>query len=184
LSQASELRLFVAAYPPPAIIDELFAALSKLGAPEHRLTAPEQVHMTLQFIGEVPARELPGIEESVLRSAAGLPPFTLKPRRLVTLPERGRPRLIAVETDAPPSLMELQRRLASRLARRPRGRAEERFRPHLTLCRFGPGVNASPVDHPVVASGFRVEHVLLMSSVLLPDRAEHREVFRAAMGAG
>ena len=50
--------------------------------------------------------------------------------------------------------------------------------------RFGPGVNASPVDHPVVASGFRVEHVLLMSSVLLPDRAEHREVFRAAMGAG
>jgi RNA 2',3'-cyclic 3'-phosphodiesterase len=115
----------------------LLAQVERLALPpETRLTPAEQVHMTLQFIGDTPASEMEATMESVRRAAAVLPAFTLNLRRLMRLPERGPARLIAAETDAPPALLELQRRLASRLARNVRARAGDRFTPHMTLCRF------------------------------------------------
>jgi len=102
-------------------------------------TPTEQVHLTLQFIGDTAERELDDVRESVARSCAGIDPFILTPRRLVSCPlnrSRGRARLIALETDLPSAMTELHRRLASRLARPKRGRADvekDRFVPHITL---------------------------------------------------
>src|SRR5262249_14602230 len=132
-----------------------------------------QVHMTLQFIGDTGDRELPEVIESVRRSAAGLPPFLLTPERLVTFPDRGPPRLIALETDAPPPLLEAQRRLAQRLARSPRARGGDRFRPHLTLCRFTGSAHPKPLDAPVRLEPFTIDRVVLTRSILKATGAEH-----------
>jgi 2'-5' RNA ligase len=176
------LRLFVAAYPPLALARDWLARLPALNLPAHRPTPPEQVHLTLQFIGDTEASDLPRVLESIERSASGIAPFTLTPLRLISLPQRAAARLIAIETDAPAPLMELHRRLAQRLARRARRNpdAPDRFTPHLTLCRFAPpapGV-ARSIELDAYASNhaFPVESIHLIASELKPTGAEHRPI--------
>ncbi|MBX3358205.1 MAG: RNA 2',3'-cyclic phosphodiesterase [Phycisphaeraceae bacterium] len=181
---SDSLRLFVAVYPPPEAARSLLAALAAptiaASLPAHRRTPPEQVHLTLAFLGSVSKRHVAGVTESVERSCSGLPPFSLAPRRLITLPQGQPHRLAAVETDAPPPLLELVTRLTSRLLRNPRPRPADRFLPHLTLCRFNHPVGERPVrsslDHPLVEPPFAIDRIRLMRSVLLPSGAEHREI--------
>jgi 2'-5' RNA ligase len=182
------LRLFVALYPPEESRREFLRLVRKLDPPpdaRSRVSPMEQVHMTLQFIGDRDERELDEVVESVRRSAAGVEPFRLTPLRLVTFPERGRPRLIALETDSPPGLLEIHRRLVQRLAkptRSGRGR-DDRFRPHLTLLRFTGSASPRDVDEPVRSDGaFLVSEIVLMRSVLKSGGAEHTVVEGVRLG--
>lgn len=172
---SAQLRLFVAAYPPLEIAHDLLSRLGRLDLPAHRQTPADQVHLTLQFIGPTSTRELSDVEESVARSVAGLAAFEVGAVGLITLP-RGRrttPRLVAAELDQPAPLMEMQRRLATRLARRVRSKPGDRFLPHMTLCRFGRGVRAEVLDERIDGCRFFVSEVRLMKSVLRPEGAEH-----------
>lgn len=169
-------RLFVAAYPPEAVVHGARLALDGLDLPEARATPLEQVHLTLQFIGDIDPRDVDEVRESVARSAAGIGAFELKPVRLVTLPQRGPARLVAMETDAPAAVLELHRRLAMRLAKSTRRDAADRFLPHLTLCRFRRATKQVFVDEPIEIGPFEIGEIKLMRSVLRPEGAEHREV--------
>ncbi len=173
------LRLFVAIYPPEDSRRSMLRTLHKLSPPpdaRNRATPLEQLHMTVQFIGDAPERDLDDITESIRRSASGLGPFPLKPTRLITLPERGTPRLIAMETDSPPQILELHRRLAQRLARSPRAKTGDRFLPHLTVCRFTASARPKPLEQPVSLEAFPVTAISLMQSTLRPEGAIHSVV--------
>lgn len=168
-----ELRLFVAVYPPPEVATALQAHRRALLDRGVREVPPGQVHLTLQFIGPTLPGELDRVAESVRASCAGIGPFALRPLRLRTLPARGVPRLIAAETDAPPAVLEVHRRLAHRLARSPRRDSADRFLPHLTLCRFRAGERSDRVDAEIDCAPFEVARVLLMRSILTSAGAEH-----------
>ncbi|MHC4416506.1 MAG: RNA 2',3'-cyclic phosphodiesterase [Planctomycetota bacterium] len=172
----ANLRLFVAVYPPVELARDLVDALAPIELPTHRTVSSDQVHLTLQFIGDTPEARLASTIEAVQRAAAGLPSFELVPQRLITLPRRGRPRLVAAETDRPPTLFELQRRLATRLARQARRDPGDRFRPHLTLCRFRAPAAIPGIDEPLDLPSFPVRRIVLMRSTLAPDGARHHEV--------
>lgn len=123
--------------------------------------------------------------ESVERSCAGLRQWTLTPREWIALPERGPARLVAVETDAPPTLLELQRRLARRLATNVRTNPSKGFLPHLTLCRFRvpTRLNAPLPKLDTSASvPFDVSQVVLVRSVLRSEGAEHVPVHHCELG--
>ena len=169
------LRLFVAIYPPAEIASSLSNSLGELELPEHRRVPVEQIHLTLLFLGDTTPRQLDATGESIRRASAGLGPFQLGPLRLITLPPRGRARLVAAETDAPATLLEIQRRLASRLARAPR-KEGGRFRPHLTLCRFRTPSRVAPLEEPLSVPAFGVNRIVLMRSTLSPQGARHEEV--------
>jgi 2'-5' RNA ligase len=182
---APSIRLFVAVYPPVERRQEYLDALSRIDPPadrDHRKTPVEQVHLTLQFIGHVQEREVEAIRESIERSVAGVPAFVMTPQRMISLPERRTPRLIAMEFDAPAALMEVRRRLVKRLARDPRREDPERFLPHMTLLRFGGGAHPKRVEQPVELEGFEVREILLMRSVLRPGGAAHSEMERFNLG--
>lgn len=170
------LRLFVAAYPPPVVIGSLQAARRGAAGEGVREVAPEQVHLTLQFIGPVEAGDLGRVDESVGAACRGLGAFELRALRLISLPARGAVRVIAAETDAPAAVVELHRRLAQRLARRPRRDAADRFLPHMTLARARAGATAARVDERLDGPAFVVDRVVLVRSVLHADGAEHRAV--------
>ena len=169
-------RLFVGVYPPPEVALALVAALAQIDLPPHRVTSPEQVHLTLQFIGDTPASDLERTIETVRRATAGVGPFTLTPHQLIALPRRGPSRLLAAETDAPASLLELQRRLSSRLARSPRRRPGDRFLPHLTLCRFRNPARIEARPSILAVEPFSVDRIVLMKSTLRPVGAVHEIV--------
>lgn len=177
------VRLFVAVYPPASVAGRMSGAVARLGVAKGRATPEEQVHLTLVFIGDRRVKELASVAESVQRSESGIGAFDLRPLRLVTLPRgHARPRLVAMETDAPGELLELQRRLALRLARKARPREKENFLPHLTLWRFAHTARAEPLERAVKFDPFRVERVALMRSVLRPGGAVHEPVAEAALG--
>lgn len=201
--QHKSLRLFVAIDPPDDVRAALLRELRRTcDVSNARLTPPDQIHMTLQFIGETDERRLESVMESVERSASGLRRFQLTVQGLIQLPERGRPRLIAAETNAPADLLELHRRLAHRLARTARKDAANRFRPHLTLCRYrkngrvhrwgGQSVqrrvgrrdqeSSAGTVVEIDAGKWVVDRVRLMSSVLRPQGAVHREVVGFDLG--
>ena len=179
-----KLRLFVAVYPPGDRVETWRRALADLSVPDHRRVPAGQVHLTLQFIGPAPVRKLERVRESVARAAKGLEAFRLTPEALIRLPERGRARLLAVRTDAPATLLELQRRLAQRLARSPRRAPGDRFLPHLTLCRFRPPASLSDgtVPEPLEDESFGVNAIHLMKSTLHPDGARHEVVETVTLG--
>jgi 2'-5' RNA ligase len=175
---ARTIRLFVAVYPPAAIAPAMLDAARACVLPAHRLTDAEQLHMTLVFIGERRAGELGDVIESVDRACAGIGAMTLTPTRVFTIPtpsQGGPARLLALGTDAPGHFRELQRRLATRLARADEKR--KAFEPHITLARFAPGQTCQAIDKAVELGAFSVDRVRLMQSVQTRERAEHRVVF-------
>lgn len=179
MSRAPVMRLFVAVYPDAAGA----AALARHAAEierEHggrfRATTRELIHMTLLFIGDTSEREMDGVMESIGRSVAGVGAFELGAGRLVGLPTEREARLVAAETDSPPGLLEVQRRLASRLARNPKDKRSGKYLPHLTLGRFGQGAAEAFEARAIPEVRFGVERVRLMKSVLRPGGAEHAEV--------
>ncbi len=172
---ARALRLFVAVYPPANVAAALQRTADEIALPPHRLVPIEQVHLTLQFIGDVDARDLRSVEESVERSMAGLEAFDVQAVRLISLPRGGRSRLVAAEMTAPAPLMEMQRRLAMRLARSPRAKSGDRFLPHITLLRFKSEAECG-VDQPVDGEAFAVASVQLMRSNLKATGAVHELV--------
>jgi 2'-5' RNA ligase len=154
----------------------MLAALRERHLPDHRPTPEDQVHLTLCFIGDTPRRDVDEVRESVARSAAGLPAFDLAPRRLITLPDRARPRLVAVETDAPPTILELVRRLTTRLAKRVREKPTDRYLPHLTLCRFSHTSHPTQLSHDIALPPFAIREIVLVQSKLTPAGAVHAPV--------
>jgi len=175
------LRLFAAIFPPTEIAAALLDELREYTVPEHRQVPADQVHLTMQFIGDTPGNQLDATIESVQRAAAGLTRFVLKPEFFITLPDDDLARLVAVETDSPPTLLEIKRRLVTRLARTKRER-NRGFRPHFTLCRFRfPVKLGEPLKEPTEAPAFEVDHIALMQSILKPSGAEYMRVATAEL---
>jgi 2'-5' RNA ligase len=174
------LRLFAAIVPPTNVAAAMLEAFRAAAVPPpFREVSPEQLRLTVQFIGETRAQDLADVVESVERSASGIGPFALVPQRLVTYPrppDKSPPRLVAIETDRPPAILELHRRLAGRLARPRRGKVEkERFSPHVTVCRFVGG-DPQSLDVPISVPGFDVNSVRLMSSVMTPSSVRYEDI--------
>lgn len=180
---SANLRLFVAVYPPADLAREMLARMRAFDLDAHRATPPEQAHLTLHFIGDTPVREMERTEESVLRACAGLRAFELTPEAFIALPDASNPRLVALRTDAPPTLLEIKRRLALRFAKRSRRNAADRFVPHVTLCRFPTHASVAPFeDRPATGlRPFTVGRVLLMRSTIAAGGATHHLVAAAGL---
>lgn len=147
-----------------------------------RLVPPEQHHVTLLFVGEVPVwRPLAEVARQV---AAGRRPFLLRFVRLVGLPTAEAARLVALEAVAEEAFTDLALRLRGDLAGFGQVAKERRPpRPHITLGRrrqagcFDPVTLAEPWLLPV--EGFS-----LVESRLGPAGPSYRELERYPLCAG
>lgn len=153
------------------------APLAHLG----RWVAPEGIHLTLKFLGDVPAARLPDLRQAIERAGQGIAPFALALGRLGCFPNLSSPRVIWVGIEEPTgTLVRLQlavEREMSRLGFRPEGRP---YRPHLTLARvrdrassqertrIGAWIRAQAIGH---LASMEVAEVALMRSVLCADGA-------------
>lgn len=186
-------RLFVAAYPPIETVRLLLRAAAELtGLLPFDPTAPELVHLTVQFLGDVAPKDLVRVHESISRATAGIAPMELTPRRLVALPHHGATngdraktdfaRTLACDLDAPGTLVDLHRRLATRLATNKKKGPDDGYAPHVTLGRWPSPVPHPQLDHPVTIAPFAVEKIHLMRTVLKPGGASHVRVDSFALG--
>src|SRR5437016_13878004 len=102
------MRLFVALELPAAVRENLAALLKALRAvsPQTRWVRPENLHLTLKFMGEVPETKLAAIR-SALDSVHSEQPTTVVFRVLGFFPSEIRPRVFWTGIDASTNLKTL-----------------------------------------------------------------------------
>lgn len=161
------IRLFVATPLPAVLLQELQQHLQQFTHPALRFLPPQNLHLTLYFIGNVPAEELPGIKDRVARVARQHQPFTLQFEQTEPGPKPRHPRLIWARFAPHASFEALSRQLTEELAAQPP--ANHKAIPHITLARFRKD-SQPPRDLPVVTSEkpleLPVQEVGLWQSVL------------------
>ncbi len=130
----SRKRLFVAVDLPDDLADDL--TRFQAGMPGARWTDPDQMHLTLRFVGEVDGlvfRDvLGGLEE------ISAPPFTASLAGFGHFPPRGQPKALwaGVDAGALEPLRELKRAV-DRAVRVPGVEPERRkYVPHITIARL------------------------------------------------
>ena len=126
-------RLFVALPVPEEIADALLPLQS--GVPDARWVLPENFHVTLCFAGEVQGGVMRDLEEE-LADIAGLP-FAVGIAGVEQFSSGKQPRALVATVEKSDRLDWLQQKVAT--VARNCGIALERrkFRPHVTLARFG-----------------------------------------------
>jgi 2'-5' RNA ligase len=143
------VRLFVALEIPSAVRENLAALINELRAADAsssknkaRWVRPENLHVTLKFIGNVDAGELDAIRAALAEVRSGSA-VELRFRGLGFFPNEKRPRVLWDGMEASPNLATLAADIDARLEKLGIPRETREFSPHLTLARFDPpGISA------------------------------------------
>ncbi len=166
------MRLFVALNLPTSLRTRLSWMAG--GLPGARWVPPENYHLTLRFIGELPGFRA----EEVDLALAGLqaPGFALQLAGVGTFEKAGRVNALWIGAVRNPQLDHLQAKVETALQRAGLDRERRRFVPHVTLARMD-GVPEAKVAAWVQGHNlFRsepvpVEHFTLFSSRLGKEQA-------------
>jgi len=146
-----------------------------------RLVRPEGIHLTLRFLGDTSPAQVETLRPRLVAAAAECPPAEARVAGLGTFPERGSPRVLWLELEVPPLILDLQR-ACERAARTAGFEREERpFRAHLTLGRWRD--RAARPDLPPADLGVtRLDTLVLFRSDLRSDGALYTPLARFALG--
>jgi 2'-5' RNA ligase len=152
-----------------------------------RWVRPERMHLTLVFLGNVPADRLDELEAAVREACVGTGPIRLQIGGAGQFPTRGRPRVVWTGVEEPTgALLELQKHLAeatASFAEKPEKRA---YHAHLTLGRIRSG-NPRPLSEAVASlaeeagPAFTAEEVVVFRSDLSPHGPTYTALARAAL---
>ncbi len=151
--------------------------------------APENLHLTLKFLGQVEEARLAPLAMALQAAAAGLPAFDASVAGLGAFPSATRPRVVwaGVREGAgtTTALAERVERACAGLGLAPETRP---FSPHITLGRVRvPRRNPRLTDLLAAGAGeefgrIRVGSLVLMESRLSPQGARYGERARASLG--
>ncbi len=140
------MRMFVAAVPPLAVLEHLDEFLSvRREAADFRWTVPDQWHLTLAFLADVPDRAHDDLVERLSRAASKRHPMTATIAGGGAFPSVGRARVLwaGVDLDDREELRRLATGCRAAASKAGIDVAGERFRPHVTLARMGRPVEAT-----------------------------------------
>jgi len=179
------VRLFVALEIPSAVredfatlINQLRALESKSSAKKPRWVRPENLHVTLKFIGHIDPALLDPIRATLAKLCSD-GPVDLRFRGLGFFPNAKRPRVLWAGTAASPNLSSLARDIDSSLAKLGIPAEERAFTPHLTLARCEPSAISAAMagvverDSACDFGGLRTTQFHLVESKLKASGAEY-----------
>jgi RNA 2',3'-cyclic 3'-phosphodiesterase len=112
-----------------ARVQEGLGAVTKTG-----WTRPQNLHLTLKFLGEVPDERVGELCEG-LRAVVAAGPIRLQAEQLLCFPSNGPVRIISAGLRGTPELADLVERIESACEPLGFGRERRLYRPHITLGR-------------------------------------------------
>jgi len=179
-----QIRSFVAIELSEAVKQNLSLIMSKLQPSKHpyvKWVAPGGIHLTLKFLGNIYADQVPGITEAIASATRGVHPLEIQLGMPGAFPNLQQPRVIWVAvTGEVKQLKVLQQDIDIALSHFGFPPEKRPFAPHLTLGRLKE--RASPADKSrigkliasITAGGgskMKVEGISLMRSTLMPSGA-------------
>ncbi len=175
----STVRTFVAVEAGPAVRQRAAKLIEEFAAAgaEVKWVEPDNLHLTLKFLGDVDERDIPRVCETVQRAAAEVAPFELEILGAGAFPKLHRPRTIWLGSGkGEPQMAELSRRVEKALEKLGFPREGRRFQAHLTIGRVR---NAGPelaqlaqllqVAADVEVGAMAVDEAVVFSSQLHPS---------------
>lgn len=169
-------RLFIAIELP----EEMKRTLSsfRIEVPGMRWVPPEQIHLTLRFLGDV----LPQTCVEVKKALADVDfaPFPLTVTGVGHFPPHGHPRVLWVGLEESRPLLTLQRNIEAAVVAAGIVPEERGFSPHVTLARIKENASAAVALFEAKHRGLRfppftVNDFILFSSLLTRGGATHRQ---------
>ncbi len=195
---ASTIRTFLAVPLPPGLVRTVGGYVRSLQRryPQYRWQKPEQMHITVNFLGEIRDSRVADVCQMVQDVAGQHPPFDCSLGQLGAFPKPGRPRILWLGVDrGRQPLVQLHHQLAAGLLSLNMKPERKRYRPHVTLARIRDherwpeeivqelsADSASPLSGD---SSFEVDEVVVFSSFPESTGSVHTVMSRSALrGAG
>jgi 2'-5' RNA ligase len=188
------LRSFIAVKISQEIqsaIARSIAPLQKsLPKPLVRWVAPDNVHLTIKFLGDVSPANLDQLAEALKTEVRNHEIFTIPVGGLGAFPTSRRARVIWIGLEAPGALNSLMRGVEAVAARLGYASEDRPFSPHLTIGRVGQ--NASTADLHRICAGLEgmsigafgtvlVDAVHIFKSDLLPGGSVYTRLYYLPM---
>lgn len=188
---AETVRTFIAIELPPevrAFLADCQQRLKRTGG-DVRWVRPDIIHLTLVFLGDVPADMLADLERCVREAAAPFAPLALRVQGTGRFPPRGLPRVIWIGIEEPAGrLVELQKALAGATAAFAEKAEDRAYTAHLTLGRVKSPRGARDLSAAVDAmSGqtgpsFEAREVTIFRSDLSPQGPTYTPLAKITLG--
>lgn len=169
----SKIRSFIAAEISPEVQDAIRVFQADL-APlftDFRWTPPEQIHITLLFLGEISMHVLAELIEQIPQRIADIKRFSMTPMGLDAFPHSAQARVLWVGFQSVPSqLLQLHVRLSELSEMLELNLDTRRFKPHLTLARYRNVHRGSDLTSylsqfkTIIFPGLKIDHITLFRS--------------------
>lgn len=179
------MRLFFAVKISDAVAAEVSAAMKAFPVrnPPWRWIPPENMHLTLKFLGEVDERLLDGLKEAGAEAASAAKPFRIVYGPFGAFPNLARPRVLFFQAvEGAQGLAALAKALEEGAERLGVPREDRPFRAHLTLARVKEPLPRAMVEKLASVPALppraaqTVDRFVLMRSRLAPSGATYEEV--------
>ena len=156
-----------------------------------RWTAPESIHITLKFLGEVDAGKMPALQNAIADACKGIAPFTLALRGVGVFPNTRRTNIVWVGAEGQVEIAtELAQKIEDACVILGFAREDRPFTPHLTIGRVKR--DASPDDRRFIGEMIEraqigtlgeshVDHVSLMKSELRPGGSVYTRLMQVGL---
>ncbi len=189
-----QIRSFIAVELTSEVKSGLCQLQNRLKSAEYtfvKWVAPEGIHLTLKFLGNISPQKVSKITEVIEQAVRGLSAFRITINDVGGFPNLRKPRVIWVGIGGNmKNLIDLQQRIDDGLV--PLGFAREKrsFTPHLTLARLREGVSLQERQAfgemiikkaPQNFYEMTVESINLMKSQLLPTGAVYSRLSEAKL---
>ena len=196
-NSAQAARLFIAVELPEETKRELSHVQEGLkracGYCPARWVAPDSIHLTLSFLGDVPILKIDGIKDALTQVGADFKTFDLSLDGVGAFPNLERPHVVWVGLGGDTGkLSSMQKKLEGLLALLGFNLENRPFSPHLTLARVRD--EASPADKKRLGQAigsttcrddclFSVHEISLIKSYLTPAGPVYTVLFSAPLGS-
>lgn len=174
------LRTFIAFKLPEAIISHLHNIQKGLKSFGFRVgwVQPENIHLTLKFLGEIPKSEIENVSQAMAETARQYAPMSFTAKGLGVFPTIKRPRVLWVGLKGDTySLIQLQKRLEENLEIIGFPKEDRSFKAHLTLGRAKGEIDpkqllgATDKFSSLESESFTADRLILFRSELTPGGA-------------
>jgi 2'-5' RNA ligase len=170
------IRAFVAVTPGENMLSRLTSCIEALkSGPQGdciRWVRPENLHVTLQFLGNIQENQIDALHTTVTTALAGLAAFELHAGSIGLFPRKGQPRVITTSLIPEDPLIELAAAAEAGVRQAGLPVEDRLYRPHLTLGRINrnaPRPLKVPADRLPPNASDIIDHVSLIRSDLRPD---------------
>lgn len=193
-AMSQNVRTFVAVEASPAVRQRAAEMIRQLAplATGIKWVEPQNLHITVKFLGDVTTERLPEVCQAVQKAAAGVATFEFDVFGAGAFPRVDRPRTIWLgNRRGEAEMAQLSRKIETALEKLGFPREGRRFQAHLTIGRVrqgGPGLaefaRRLREMQQVEVGSFAVDEVVVFSSQLGPQGPTYTPLARGALGAG